>query len=237
MFAPSASTKSARAAARERITELDAEIESLQRLLEARLFERDKHQAELDTYIYPVLTLPPEITSEIFTHFLPAAALSPPTLWNAIELHIDDPKLNEYQLPLLETWLTRSGGCPLSIALLCDYPTTISTGAFVEAIVCHASRWQEIELELPYEELRHVTGIMPLLHTLAVGPNGELKEEAPVSAPVVLCTQAPNLKEAMLLDCFNPFCITLPWSQITKLTATAMYDSEAVAILRGPGGV
>ncbi|KAJ7741187.1 hypothetical protein DFH07DRAFT_965082 [Mycena maculata] len=233
--------KSARAAARAHITDLDTEIESLQRLLEVRLLERDKWHAELNSYKYPVSTLPPEITSEIFTHFIrpypERSTLSLAhyrvvytTLWNAMTLTLSKPRLHEHQLPLLKMWLTHSGGCLLSIALLCGYNTRISTAAFVEAIVCHASRWQEIELQLPYEDLRHVTGTMPLLRTLTVGPN--LEVEAPVAAPVVISTQAPNLKQITFSRCFSPFCITLPWSQITKLKLTGyLFDTEMVAIL------
>ncbi|KAJ7252245.1 hypothetical protein C8J57DRAFT_1520084 [Mycena rebaudengoi] len=40
--------------------------------------ERDKFQSRLDDYKYPVLTLPAEITSEIFIHFLPIYPLRPP---------------------------------------------------------------------------------------------------------------------------------------------------------------
>ncbi|KAJ7711948.1 hypothetical protein DFH07DRAFT_763422, partial [Mycena maculata] len=202
------------------------------------------------------LTLPSEITSEIFTHFLPAypkhcqlvspdspshlsricrawrnVAVSTPTLWNAIELNIHDPELHEHQLPLPKTRLTRSGGCPLCIALLCRYDTQISTTVFVEAIVCHTSRRQEIELLLPYEDLRHITGVMPLLRILTLGPTMELEESTPVATPVVLFIQAPNLREATLSSYFNPFCITLSWPQITKLTA-GLYNIEATAILR-----
>ncbi|KAJ7741194.1 hypothetical protein DFH07DRAFT_59421 [Mycena maculata] len=257
MFADLADAKSARAAARTRITELDVEIESLQRLLEARLHEREECREELGSYKYPILTLPPEITSEIFIHFVPAysersplvgpdspahlaricrawrtVALSTPTLWSAIELRLNDADSFEHRLQLLKTWLTRSGGFSLSIALLC-YDIEISAAAFVEAIVFHASRWQEIELKLPYEDLRHVTGIMPLLRTLSVhvGPNLELDAKAPVAAPAVIFTQAPNLKEVVLSGYFNPFCITLLWSQITKLTAR-LYETEAITILR-----
>ncbi|KAJ7741192.1 hypothetical protein DFH07DRAFT_891597 [Mycena maculata] len=232
MFADLSDAKTTRAAARARIIELDIEIDAIQRLLEARLHEREECREELGSYKYPILTLPLEITSEIFTHFVPpypersalvgrdspahlacicrawrTVALSTPTLWSAIELRLDDADWFEHGLQLLKKWLTRSGGCHLSIALM--HYGERSVAAFVEAIACHASRWQDIELLLPYEDLRHITGNMPLLRTLS----------------------APNLKEVVLSSCFNPFCITLPWSQITKLTAR-LYEIEAIAILR-----
>ncbi|KAJ7741188.1 hypothetical protein DFH07DRAFT_943597 [Mycena maculata] len=247
MSADLSDAKSARAAARTRITELDVEIEALQRLLEARLFERDKCQEELATYIYPVLTLAvrdyvgnihplhPSVSRTVpparICRAWRTVALSTPTLWSAIELMLDNADSFEHLVQLLETWLTRSGGCPLSIALLCDYDVEISTTALVEAIVRHASRWQEIELLLPYDDLPQLTGVMPLLRTLTLGAETLRTASAPVADPVVIFTEAPNLKEVVLSEYFNPFCITLPWSQITKLTAT-LYDREAAAILR-----
>ncbi|KAJ7241858.1 hypothetical protein C8J57DRAFT_1019258, partial [Mycena rebaudengoi] len=54
-----------------RISELDARILDLEESLAAARYERENLQSRLDEYIYPVLTLPVDITSEIFIHFLP----------------------------------------------------------------------------------------------------------------------------------------------------------------------
>ncbi|KAJ7204565.1 hypothetical protein B0H12DRAFT_1330552, partial [Mycena haematopus] len=66
------STASSRAADRARIAEIEAQI--LQ-VLEA---EKTCTQKRLDSYTYPVLTLPNEITSEIFTKFIPVYPSPPP---------------------------------------------------------------------------------------------------------------------------------------------------------------
>jgi hypothetical protein len=52
------------------ISQLDARILVLENSLAAARCEREKLQSRLADYKYPVLTLPAEITSEIFTHFL-----------------------------------------------------------------------------------------------------------------------------------------------------------------------
>ncbi|KAJ7121041.1 hypothetical protein C8R44DRAFT_171487 [Mycena epipterygia] len=227
----------------------------------ALLHERDQRQdlEELDAYAYPILTLPNEITSEIFTHFLPPfperstpvgllsplilshvcrqwrdAAISTPTLWNAIELILVNPNRRQQQFCLLKTWLSRSGNCPLSISLQRplleandDIPSTV---AFVEAIIHHTPRWYDMKLQLPYEELHLIEGPMPLLRTLELGST-EFTDAILVPPPVVLFDQAPNLKDVVLCLYFNPFCITLPWDQITTLSAT-LFDTEVVEILR-----
>lgn len=76
-------TASARAARRARLAKLDSEIKALELVL-----SKDKKRTRAK---YPVLTLPNEIVSEIFTHVLPeyphrppAAGLSSPTLLSHI---------------------------------------------------------------------------------------------------------------------------------------------------------
>ncbi|KAJ7854619.1 hypothetical protein B0H13DRAFT_1480666, partial [Mycena leptocephala] len=88
----------------------------------------------------PVLTLPNEIISEIFVHFLPIyprfpplhgslsptslthicrkwheIALATPLLWRAFRLSSDDSIPFERQRDISELWLKRSRSCPLSI--------------------------------------------------------------------------------------------------------------------------
>ncbi|KAJ7280954.1 hypothetical protein C8J57DRAFT_1464294 [Mycena rebaudengoi] len=54
---------------RERIPDLDARILALERALAAAGLERQNLQTRLDVCKYPILTLPIEITFEIFVHF------------------------------------------------------------------------------------------------------------------------------------------------------------------------
>jgi hypothetical protein len=71
---------SALAADRARITDIEAQILDLEHSLaiaELRL-EKTTVQERLDSYKCPVLRLPNEIVSEIFTHFLPVYLLCPP---------------------------------------------------------------------------------------------------------------------------------------------------------------
>jgi hypothetical protein len=56
---------------RNQISEMDAHILALENSLAAARREREDLQSRLDDYKYPVLTLPAEITSEIFIAYLP----------------------------------------------------------------------------------------------------------------------------------------------------------------------
>ncbi|KAJ7834594.1 hypothetical protein B0H13DRAFT_1467448, partial [Mycena leptocephala] len=61
-----------------RVVDIDAEILDLERSLFALRNEKALLQHRLDSYKYPVLTLPNEIVSEIFIHFLPIYPFCPP---------------------------------------------------------------------------------------------------------------------------------------------------------------
>ncbi|KAJ7620104.1 hypothetical protein FB45DRAFT_799377, partial [Roridomyces roridus] len=262
MSAPSPTSPEV-AAARSRMAQLNVEIEQLRRSLKTRLAERKQCRDVLARYKYPILTLPTEITSEIFTHFVPpytelAAPTNPdspvlllsichqwrdiarrtPALWSSMQVVLDDDQLDivhEQQLRLLEIWLKRSRNCPLSIRLadtrLLPVSASFATTKFVEAILRHASRWQHVEIEVPYENLRALSAPMPLLRSIGVGPiEGILPDTTPSATAVRMFASAPNLKTVLLAARVNSFTIILPWSQITTLTAS-VYVPEAIHVL------
>ncbi|KAJ7605018.1 hypothetical protein FB45DRAFT_1069718 [Roridomyces roridus] len=165
-------------------------------------------------------------------------ALETRALWSSIgvDLH-DNIGTRKQKLQQLEIWLERSGNYPLSIRLchvkIPDRETApIPTIQFAKAIMRHASHLQHFEIEVPYEDLHGFTGAMPMLRSVLVGtsepyilPDTTLSETA-----VPMFTLAPNLRHADLWWTFNPFTITLPWSQLTVLTAE-LYIPEALHIL------
>ncbi|KAJ7883947.1 hypothetical protein B0H13DRAFT_2667062 [Mycena leptocephala] len=63
---------------RARVADIETRILDLERTLAELRLEKTIVQERLDSYKYPVLQLPNEIVSEIFTHFLPIYPLCPP---------------------------------------------------------------------------------------------------------------------------------------------------------------
>ncbi|KAJ7606623.1 hypothetical protein FB45DRAFT_949496 [Roridomyces roridus] len=201
-----------------------------------------------------ILSFPNEITAEIFTHFLPpypdrpsvVGPLSPSFLlgicrqWYDLDIQVDDDELHAQQHHLLQLWLQRSGNCPLSIELRNFESGSLRRRshplmpAFLETMLCHASRWQDMHIFMPYENLRQLEASvsMPLLRSLTFGPDNlhRMTDDTP-ERPMHLFTQAPQLKAVVLSHSFNPFCITLPWSQITTLEAV-LFDDQFFEILR-----
>ncbi|KAJ7257972.1 hypothetical protein B0H12DRAFT_1232522 [Mycena haematopus] len=233
------STASSRAAGRAHIAEIDAKILALRRSIQVLEAEKLRTQEQLNSYTYPVLTLPNEIVSEIFIHFLPVypvpppltgsrspttlthicrtwrnIALTTPALWRAISypLREDQGQL----LRILECWLSRSGCLPLSF-LMDSIWDTIS-GECLDALVPHCARWEFITLAATSEtDIFALQGAMPLLQQLEI----KAWDDGPPPSPIRFCGTS-HLRSVTLwqLSCSTD---VLPWSQLTSLTL--IYDS------------
>ncbi|KAJ7831083.1 hypothetical protein B0H13DRAFT_2371615 [Mycena leptocephala] len=127
---------------RARIADLEAQILHLERSLSALREEKIIAQERLDSYKYPVLTLPNEIVSDIFIHFLPAYPLCPPltgllsptllthicrrwreialgtpALWSTISTSYHDGIPLKQKAHILDLWLKSSRFRPLSLRI------------------------------------------------------------------------------------------------------------------------
>ncbi|KAJ7073802.1 hypothetical protein C8F01DRAFT_2928 [Mycena amicta] len=141
---PFVSTTANRAADRARLDKIDEEIVHLKLALQTLYSEREAVQDRLESFTYPVLTLPNEVSLEIFKKYIPSYPECPPlvgdasptklgqicrhwrqiahssaVLWRGIE--IPDVFWDETsalaQFETAETWLKRSGSLPLSVRL------------------------------------------------------------------------------------------------------------------------
>ncbi|KAJ7641229.1 hypothetical protein FB45DRAFT_353891 [Roridomyces roridus] len=205
-------------------------------------------QQRLDAYKYPVLTLPNELTSEIFDHFLPRypdcpplSGLKSPTILTYIcrkwrEIALANPKLwrafsTDYtssskhlkqaeQIRAVRTWLERSGFHPLSIQLAISYINEAPNEAFV-AILLHRQRWQHVHLDLAAEEVDLIKGPMPLLESLTIEVDG-----MDYTHPVTTANDFPRLRAVTLdnADHWN-------WLPISQLTSLTFEDVEPASYL------
>ncbi|KAJ7120207.1 hypothetical protein C8R44DRAFT_623999, partial [Mycena epipterygia] len=112
-------------------------LAQLNNLLETLSAEREQLQAASDSIIYPVLSLPPEITSLIFIHCVPfpeasfprPSPLDAPLLlaqicrqWRDIAINTQElwqsvAFVDTRSLELIKIWLSRSGNHPLNFSL------------------------------------------------------------------------------------------------------------------------
>jgi hypothetical protein len=232
---------------------LDAQILALEQALSTARLERQDLQTRLDAYKYPVLTLPIEITSEIFVHFLPPyperppaiglssprilghicrawreIALSTPLLWRAIDL-VPPTMPSTKALDLLRTWLSRSKNRPLSISLKSSM--RLLEVDFIQAIISHSERWEHIDLKLPIASLRLIGADFPLLRSLTLGPTAYAGEDDSLDT-ISPFSNAPLLKHVALTYTFGPAEIQLSWSQLTSISASNLSPAECAKILQ-----
>ncbi|KAJ7641197.1 hypothetical protein FB45DRAFT_862445 [Roridomyces roridus] len=213
---------------------------------DSSLLERDAVQQAPTEYKYPILSLPSEITSEIFLQFLPSypertscigpsspalllqvccewrdVALATPELWSTFEVkmgHGGPPAVHARDQRLLVEWLERSKDCPLSVELFCTDgpPNALAAATLIDTLVRHSKRLFPHSLRFVFEP--------------AIWGN----DGAKLSLPRNFTLQTPNLRKLHLDhpgDDFDPFKSIFPWSQITVFGGY-LAEHDAAQVLR-----
>ncbi|KAJ6510602.1 hypothetical protein C8R45DRAFT_393029 [Mycena sanguinolenta] len=171
---------------RQRLSDLNATISHHESILQELKQQRSAILSELDLVAYPVLTLPPEITAEIFkwcidTDVLPHSSSAPllltrichdwrilafstPALWDTIS-EIDFSVQSRTEA-FVETWFTRAGTRPLSLAITC--PESVDSASLESVIFRHASQLQSLDVMTNSEVFCDFSPVQsfPILHNL-----------------------------------------------------------------------
>jgi hypothetical protein len=254
---PTANERAALAADRARITEIEAQMAELHHSLDLLQQEKDSLQDRLDAYTYPVMTLPNEITSEIFVRFIPAypkcpplrgphsplllgqicrkwreIAVSTPALWRAVALFFRLEAPHEQKLRVLETFFNRSGAQPLSITL---YSGQVGRSRIVPALTetlhSYSLRCQHLKLTTYLDALRSIDGSFPLLRSLTIDVFFEGLAESD-SAVTLAFNQAPLLQNVSIGSYDGFYFDILPWRQLTVLVVRGILVVESARILK-----
>ncbi|KAJ7705294.1 hypothetical protein B0H17DRAFT_1192999 [Mycena rosella] len=217
--------------------------------------KRMSTQSKLDSIVYPVLTLPSEITSEIFIHCLfdtrarPNFAEAPlllcnicshwrtiailtPALWSSIELGFKFSLFGSNLIDLLGIWLSRTGSHPLSLSLCYDEYTVTKRrqeiNRLIKVLMRHSHQWADVELRLPdVSEFTLFQGHFPALHSLTVG-----HAVKPFTPAVTAFTDAPRLASVQLSAGCGLDPIVLPWPQLTVLKCESLHVCDCLRLLR-----
>ncbi|KAJ7137279.1 hypothetical protein C8R46DRAFT_613396 [Mycena filopes] len=218
-----------------RASSLDSEITALRAQLDRLLADRGVIQERLDAIVYPVLTLPVEITSQIFCwtvlHPRPHSwipfhkyfvlgqicrlrrevALSTPEMWNKLDLTPADAVGTQPPFRL-QTLLSRAATLPLSISFVAS--STADTH-MLDVLAAHSRMWGKIMFVGPFERLAPfytMTHELPLLKSLKL-----ILDDTPNDDVFGTMFQNAPLLRTVHLSCFGSQQPALPWAQLTSL--------------------
>ncbi|KAJ7661898.1 hypothetical protein DFH06DRAFT_362406 [Mycena polygramma] len=229
---------------RARIADMQDEIRYLERALSQLRSEKTLVQERITSYKYPVLSLPRELLSEIFIHFAltfphgpplggrfsPTTltqvcrdwreiALATPELWKRVRLD-DDALSVGWQREIVNTWLSRSSGCPISVFIRGHFEKTA-------ALLALRPRLEHLELRHVQDNVYPIfNDLLPVLRSLdlALRPGDKVG---------VRLRHAPLLRTA----CLNGVAANIlqharfPFDRLTSLTLYELHPRECRAVL------
>ncbi|KAJ6505698.1 hypothetical protein C8R47DRAFT_1102234 [Mycena vitilis] len=233
------------AALRSRRAAIQAQIAALEYEMSILRKEDEGVLQELAGVVYPFLTLPNEITSAIFTHYVdngrrrqsPLCLASVCRLWRALRLALSNRSLwtnfesgwyRSDLLNLLRIWLPRAGGLPLRLAI--TLPQS-SAADILHTLGQYSTQWQSLKIRsegritFP-KELRGPFPFLTRLHleTLLMAPDGW--------TTLPLFSNSPLLREVHLGSIFlRNWQSAILWSHLTKLELEYFDIERSVDIL------
>ncbi|KAJ7181566.1 hypothetical protein C8R43DRAFT_1229409 [Mycena crocata] len=220
---------------------------------------RPTHSDVHQEVVYPVHTLPLEITAEIFLQCAASApadtpdpqhapwlllnicqrwrmiALSVPELWSTLCVDFDSIPggFADGQIEeFAESWLARACARPVSFTLRgWDSRNRLPSGNLdFSAIIRHyTSHVHHLELRIPMSRYHIDLGSFTLLRKLTLGFPFEDREDL---TPINILSAAPQLREVQLLDNAHPAILPLPWGQLTTFTGQSFTAEECLNTLR-----
>ncbi|KAJ7262933.1 hypothetical protein C8J57DRAFT_1719165 [Mycena rebaudengoi] len=212
----------------------------LQSKLQLLAEERHAILRKLGAVVYPVLTLPSDVTAEIFMHYLGnfpdisydynikthpplllasvckawrRLALSFPRLWASLGMYWPPESVIRRE-QLLQCWLPRAGGCPIDLGL----SGSDLTPSMCDTVAQYGSRLRNLSIsEKSATQFSLATQRNELcfaaLKTLTVDVDGTFDEDG---VTITAFSDAPQLREVYIPRGSLSF-IKLPWNQLTTL--------------------
>ncbi|KAJ7469025.1 hypothetical protein FB451DRAFT_1560096 [Mycena latifolia] len=246
-------------ALRAELAQIDAEMAELQ--VDTRLIQlaeaRGTVEAALESVVYPILTLPPEITGEIFLQYLEGLhidddrprlvdihARAGPLLlaqicraWRSIAVGLPSmwsrPRLYSTKTRtqnLLQCWLARAGRHPLDLDIIASFSSNHTTERLFPTISPYSTQWRTFSCHLQFPILfliNEIQGRIPLLRELTISGPENGHDRL---ATVTAFSNAPQLRRVELLHMPSGL-ISLPWGQLTHLECFAQDIAQCVDIL------
>ncbi|KAJ7644563.1 hypothetical protein FB45DRAFT_898208 [Roridomyces roridus] len=212
---------------RVRIAQIEQQMHVLENQMSLLRAEKETIEDDLATIVYPILTLPHEITSKIFVHYVddrwrhsPLELRAVCNSWRQVALSTCwlYTRITSRHVDHLAAWLPLSGDLPLTLDFNSYYPSSSSEFRMLcQLLSDYSARWQSLTLTTIHGGVMpvHLPGTFSSLETVYFNSFCWASSEA-VTIPML---HAPRLG-ALQLDCgrlMSQWHTVLPWPQLTKL--------------------
>jgi hypothetical protein len=236
--------------AESRLSPLGAEIERAADVVNKLKCRRDEFSyyiAEHQALLAPMRRLPAELLSQIFSHYCNhgyskeesrstsfrkhpftlaqvcrrwrEVVLSTPAIWSKFRVEFDDYNM-ERCAAMTHAWLSKSGTCPLSLALegrVYEVPTQ-GRHPMVDAIIPYCDRIKSLDLNIDAQILfafMSKEGIFPVLQSIKINIPHSYGPDPPNTWRAL--ENAPALRRVYFHNINHPKTAKLPWIQLTHL--------------------
>ncbi|KAF7317774.1 F-box domain-containing protein [Mycena kentingensis (nom. inval.)] len=240
-------TPQSRIADRLRLSKLTFEIEGLESALATLRYEQKLIVDRLETYKYPVLTLPNELVWEIFLQYIPAYPARPPLrgdgspeklaqicrrwreiahntpeLWRSVHIL---PHPSNKTLALVNQWMERSRTLPLSIRFWTNNQDS-HAASMIQALLAFRSRWEYVALRIPPNDpvIPRIEGNFPKLARISLSLHQGVHFGS--------LTSMKLSKAYLWCPIFVEQVDILPWAQLTTLFLEAVFHDVVSFVLR-----
>jgi hypothetical protein len=152
-------------------------------------------------------------------------ALSTPKLWSSINLELQE-ETTEADVDLARTWLTRSGGMPLSLrvgALLQPPATHPVMGVLTQ----QAERWEHVTFAIPFSmmnETRAAKNRLPRLRTLSISYIYD-SERVPWTTLIDTFEVAPQLTN-LTISWKTSLHVEVPLTKLTRIHMSSNFSLD-----------
>ncbi|KAJ7368768.1 hypothetical protein DFH08DRAFT_947663 [Mycena albidolilacea] len=206
------------AALRAQVSDLNSAISRQERILDDMRSRLQDLQSQLESIAYPILTLPPEMTSEIFIHCLPSKRYMG--------------VVNTDEAPLLLTHVCRVWR-QIAISTPALWATfDIDDMWRLPRLAEIAQTWFKL-LQLNVEDFEDAnthlveSSVFTMLQKLSI----EIDNNRKNSDAVVIFNNVPLLHEVIMIAVAPSFAV-LPWQQLTKFTGEVYEVKECIEAIR-----
>jgi hypothetical protein len=245
---------------RNELAELDISIVRQRTRLQEMEQRQAAVRAEIDAFVFPILTLPPEITAEIFLHYAfgvdedygrnvirpreiltlltvcrawRKVALSVPALWATLDVGALPirRKLPGEMEEIVDRWFSRAGTLPLSLDWHA-YTVSPWKEQLNNVLRRHAPHLQLLNICISLGSFSHLPESLPflLLENLDIS-NLDPDTHPTLAAPLLTFREAPRLR-SVDLERISPASLILPWQQLESFSATSVTPQECLDVFR-----